>query len=136
MWQVQPHKLITITFKLQEWQSFIVKPSRHSMHLYYTTFLGRNYRNKLDCLSLSPVSTLFKNLQRRLQLIRVEPLLGLHSRSRLQALPAKIRLGWRWQKATNTAVFDNRDLITIVKSFIVMASIWMQIEAFGFSRNQ
>jgi len=105
------------------------------MHLYYTTFLGRNYCNKLDCLSLSPFSLLFKNLQRRLQLIRVEPFLGLHSRGRLQALPAIIRLGWRCQRATNTAVFD-ADLITIVKSFIVLASIWMQIEAFGFSRNQ
>jgi len=47
--------------------------------------------------------------------------MGLHSNSRLLALSAKIRPGWRRLTMTNTLAYYDTITFTAVKSFIVQA---------------
>jgi hypothetical protein len=51
----------------------------------------------------------------------VEPLMGLHSNSKL-ALPANIRLWWKWMALENIVAHCDTSTITAAKSFIVPAS--------------
>ncbi len=55
----------------------------------------------------------------RLDPTNVKTLMGLHSKSRLLALRANIRLGWKWMAVANTAAYCDTSTITTVKSFIV-----------------
>jgi len=48
--------------------------------------------------------------QKRLELTRVGPITELHSKSRLLALPAKVRPRWKWLTSTNTLAYCNLEL--------------------------
>jgi hypothetical protein len=53
-----------------------------------------------------------------LELIRVEPLTGLHTNGRFLALPTNIRHGWKYLIVINALAYDGTLTIIVVKSFI------------------
>ncbi len=55
--------------------------------------------------------------QTRLELTQMEPFTGLQYKVWLLALPAKISLGWKLLKVTNSLAYYETKLVATVKSF-------------------
>jgi hypothetical protein len=51
------------------------------------------------------------------------PYRTLHCNGKLIALPANIKMGWKWMAVSNTIAYYNTGTITATKSFIVLASV-------------
>jgi len=73
--------------------------------------------NKLECLSLTVMSTLS---------ILMKLLTAFHSKGegRLLALPTNVSPRCKWQAVTNTGTYIGRELMKSVKSFIEQVILW------------
>jgi hypothetical protein len=69
----------------------------------------------------------------KLEPTRVEPLIELHINSRLEALPIKIRLGWKSMPVANTLAYYGTETITAIKYSVACTIKLFRLVVFAVS---